>query len=91
MKDLFSPAFKKVSAYFLTFLMLFYTYGCFRNYFKPRVVTVPQEVPQLEELGQIHKYFIVHRTYQALAFSASDTVRLLKEQACHIFEPGVII
>lgn len=42
--------------------------------------------------GDVHVCpFCEGKVCQALAFSASDTVQLLKEQACHIFEPGVII
>lgn len=72
MKDLFSPAFKKASAYFLTFLMLLYVYGCFRNYYQLRVVTSAHEIPHLKELGEIHKYFIIHRADQVMELTAIE-------------------
>ena len=42
--------------------------------------------------GDIHVCpFCEGKVCKALAFSAADTVKLLQEQACHIFEPGIII
>ena len=67
MKNLFSPAFKRFISFFFIFLMLMYTYGC-RYYFKTKLVP-PSDIPHLEEIGDIHKYFIIHQGAKTMALS----------------------